>query len=141
MTNQDDFQIVDAWINYSKFHIRITKAINHVLMEHYHVGLTDFYFLYYLGESPENELQQSELQTLTQLSPSALSRMVSRLKEYKGVTILEKKPLPQDKRGYTIKLTESGKKLLKELITTLETNLNASLSKDDITHIYSLSTD
>ncbi|WP_042422779.1 hypothetical protein [Geomicrobium sp. JCM 19039] len=60
--------IIDAWMNYSKFHMRILKAMNHTLMEEYQLGMNDFYLLYFLGEADEGELQQSQLQTLMELS-------------------------------------------------------------------------
>lgn len=131
--------IIDAWMNYSKFHMRILKAMNHTLMEEYQLGMNDFYLLYFLGEADEGELQQSQLQTLMELSPSALSRMIVRLIKYKQLNIIEKHSLDHDKRGYAIRLTKTGKELLNQLHSTLEQKLNHSLTEEDLAHVLSLS--
>ncbi|GAK08107.1 hypothetical protein [Geomicrobium sp. JCM 19038] len=91
MMNSETINVVDAWINYSKFYTRLSKAMNHVIMEEYQLGMNDFYFLYFLGEAENQALQQAQLQALLQLSPSALSRMTTRLISYKGLNLIEKK--------------------------------------------------
>lgn len=139
MADQSKIHVMDAWINYSKFYTRISKAMNYLLLEQHQLGLNDFYFLYFLSEANNNELQQSELQSLVQLSPSALSRMVTRLLDYKGLTIIKKNALEHDKRGYAIQLTETGEELVKQLLAALETKLETSLKASDMKHIYSLS--
>ncbi len=56
MADQSKIHVMDAWINYSKFYTRISKAMNYLLLEQHQLGLNDFYFLYFLSEAKKQRI-------------------------------------------------------------------------------------
>ncbi|QVY62564.1 MarR family winged helix-turn-helix transcriptional regulator [Cytobacillus gottheilii] len=124
-------ELIQTWINFSKFHNRITRALDQVLQQKYQLGLNEFYFLIFLNEAQENKLRLSELQKMVGLSQSALSRLVSRLEQH-HLQVVERASFDQDKRSVYAVLTPSGGQYIVEIMKEINIVLEQSLSTKDI---------
>lgn len=127
-------ELIQTWINFSKFHNRITRALDQVLQQKYKLGLNEFYFLIFLNEAEEKKLRLSELQKMVGLSQSALSRLVSRLEQH-HLQVVERASFDQDKRSVYAVLTPSGGQYIVEIMKEINIVLEQSLSTKDILNL------
>ncbi len=127
-------ELIQTWINFSKFHNRITRTLDQVLQQKYQLGLNEFYFLIFLNEAQENKLRLSELQKMVGLSQSALSRLVSRLEQH-HLQVVERASFDQDKRSVYAVLTPSGGQYIVEIMKEINIVLEQSLSTKDILNL------
>lgn len=134
MNNPD--QLIHIWMNFSKFHNRIIRALDHVLQQKYQLGLNEFYLLLFLNETEEKQLRLSELQKMVGLSQSALSRLVSRLEQHHFHAV-KRASFPEDKRSVYAVLTPSGRKHILKIMKEVNIVLEQSLSTKDILHLKS----
>ncbi|WP_169871479.1 MarR family winged helix-turn-helix transcriptional regulator [Shouchella patagoniensis] len=132
--------LIDSWVHYAKFYARLSNALDSVLQQQYQLNINEFYLLYFLSQADQNKLRLSELHPKVGLSQSALSRLVSRMEDYRGEQIVTRSICEDDKRGTFIKLSASGETLLSSIRSTLDTTLNESLSSQDIEHILAIVT-
>lgn len=123
-------ELIEPWINFTKFHRRLNKALDHVLQQQYHLNLNEYYLLYHLSKAEQGQLRLSELKPKIGLSHSALSRLVTRLEHF-NKKIITKSTYDEDKRSNFIKITNEGEKLLISISETLNVTLNNSLSPQD----------
>ncbi|MGP4064040.1 MarR family winged helix-turn-helix transcriptional regulator [Oceanobacillus sp. M65] len=135
MNNPD--QLIHIWMNFSKFHNRITRALDHVLQQKYKLGLNEFYLLILLSEAEEKKLLLSELQKRISLSQSALSRLVSRLEQHHFHAV-KRASFAEDKRSVYAVLTPSGEQYIEDIIKEINVVLEQSLSTKDIVNLKSL---
>jgi len=80
--------------------------------------LNEFYVLYFLSQTPNQELRLNKLQEKIKLSQSAMSRLTQRL-ESKECRVIERTYCVQDKRGIYIRLTVNGQKLFSKNIMAI----------------------
>ncbi|WP_080844031.1 MarR family winged helix-turn-helix transcriptional regulator [Cytobacillus gottheilii] len=132
MNNSDE--LIQIWMNFSKFHNRITRALDQVLQQKYQLGLNEFYFLIFLNEAQEKKLRLSELQKMVGLSQSALSRLVSRLEQH-HLQVVERASFDKDKRSVYALLTPSGGQYIVEIMKEINIVLEQSLSTKDILNL------
>lgn len=132
MNNPD--QLIHIWMNFSKFHNRITRALEHVLQQKYQLGLNEFYLLILLNETEEKQLRLSELQNMVGLSQSALSRLVSRLEQHHFHAV-ERASFAEDKRSVYAVLTLSGQQYIVDIMKEVNAVLEQSLSTKDIMNL------
>lgn len=124
-------QLINTWVNFSKYHDRISNALNHALQEHYQLGLKEFYVLMFLNQSEDKKLRLSQLQKMVGLSQSAMSRLVSRLETH-SFHAVERLAYEDDKRGIFIALTLNGEQQINDIIKKVNDLLENSVSEKDI---------
>jgi DNA-binding MarR family transcriptional regulator len=127
-------QLIHTWINFSKFHNRITRALDHVLQQKYQLGLNEFYLLIFLNETEAKRLRLSELQNMVGLSQSALSRLVSRLEQHHFHAV-ERASFAEDKRSVYAVLTLSGQQCIVDIMKEVNVVLEQSLSTKDLINL------
>lgn len=134
--NESD-NLINTWVNFSKYHDRIASSLNHALQKRYQLGLKEFYVLMFLMQSKDKKLRLSQLQKMTGLSQSAMSRLVSRLETH-SFHAVERSAYEEDKRGVFITLTPSGEQQTADIIKEVNTLLSHSISEKDIINIKQL---
>lgn len=127
-------QLIHTWVNFSKFHKRITHSLDYFLQQKYHLGLNEFYFMMFLNETSEKKLRLSQLQNMIGLSQSALSRLVSRLEQH-HLKPVERASYAEDKRSVYAVLTPSGQQHINEIMNEVNNILQQSLSEKDINNL------
>ena len=127
-------QLIHAWVNFSKFHNRVTQSLDYFLQQKYHFGLNEFYLMMFLNETSEKKLRLSQLQNMISLSQSALSRLVSRLEQH-HLQPVERASYIDDKRSVYVVLTPSGQQHISTIQSEVNIILQESLSEKDISNI------
>ncbi|PYF01965.1 MarR family winged helix-turn-helix transcriptional regulator [Ureibacillus chungkukjangi] len=127
-------QLIHAWVNFSKFHNRVTQSLDYFLQQKYHFGLNEFYLMMLLNETSEKKLRLSQLQNMISLSQSALSRLVSRLEQH-HLQPVERTSYIDDKRSIYVVLTPSGQQHISTIQSEVNIILQESLSEKDISNI------
>lgn len=127
-------QLIHTWVNFSKFHNRITQSLDHLLQQKYQLSLNEFYLLMFLNENEEKKLRLAQLQNMVGLSQSALSRLVSRLERHHFHAV-ERASYAEDKRSVYAVLTPSGQQHIAEIIMEVNVILQHSLSIKDIKNL------
>ncbi|WP_077309233.1 MarR family winged helix-turn-helix transcriptional regulator [Terribacillus halophilus] len=130
--------LIETWFNFSKYYNRISNAIDYTLKDHFGLDIKEFTLLYTLSEVNEKKLRLQELHSKIDLSLSALSRMASRLQNYKDGELVSRVTSPDDKRSAYIVLSETGEELLKSMLKTIDEALHKSLLPKDISNIEEL---
>lgn len=131
--NQPD-QLIHTWVNFSKFHNRITHSLDYFLQQNYRLGLNEFYLMMFLNENSEKKLRLLQLQNMIGLSQSALSRLVSRLEQH-HLHPVERACYVEDKRSVYVVLTPSGQQHIVDILNEVNRILQQSLSDKDIRNI------
>lgn len=131
--NQPD-QLIHTWVNFSKFHNRITHSLDYFLQQKYHLCLNEFYLMMFLNENSEKKLRLLQLQNMIGLSQSALSRLVSRLEQH-DLHPVERACYVEDKRSVYVVLTPSGQQHIVDILNEVNRILHQSLSEKDIKNI------
>ncbi|WP_215534996.1 MarR family winged helix-turn-helix transcriptional regulator [Ureibacillus chungkukjangi] len=134
MTMNQPEQLIHAWVNFSKFHNRVTQSLDYFLQQKYHFGLNEFYLMMLLNETSEKKLRLSQLQNMISLSQSALSRLVSRLEQH-HLQPVERTSYIDDKRSIYVVLTPSGQQHISTIQSEVNIILQESLSEKDISNI------
>lgn len=128
-------ELFNAWINLTKYHERILKAMDYTLQSHYQLGIKEFYLLYYLAQSEQKKMRLSELVPKVGLSHSALSRLVTRLEQYRGESLVERKKDAVDKRSVDIFLLKKGEQFIKEMQLLINESLQKQMGEKDAENI------
>lgn len=130
--------LIETWFNFYKYYNRILNAIDYTLNDCFGLDIKEFMLLYTLSEADEKKLRLHELHSKIDLSLSALSRMASRLQNYKDGELVSRVTYPDDKRSAYIVLSEKGEELLKSMLKSIEEALQKSLSPKDISNLREL---
>ena len=134
----NDNELFATWINLTKYHNRLLKAMDYSLHHQFQLGMNEFYLLYFLAQTDEKKMRLSDLLPKVGLSHSALSRLVSRMEKYRGKSLVERKADEKDKRSVDVFLSEEGERLAEEMLSLLNSTLNKQLSEKDINKIKGL---
>ncbi|MFC7684905.1 MarR family winged helix-turn-helix transcriptional regulator [Ureibacillus sp. GCM10028918] len=134
MTMNQPEQLIYDWVNFSKFHNRVTQSLDYFLQQKYHFGLNEFYLMMFLNETSDKKLRLSQLQSMISLSQSALSRLVSRLEQH-HLQPVERASYIDDKRSVYVVLTPSGQQHIRTIQSEVNLILQESLSEKDISNI------
>lgn len=133
-----DIELFANWINLTKYHDRLLKAMDYSLHHQFQLGINEFYLLYFLAQTGEKKMRLSDLLPKVGLSHSALSRLVSRMEKYRGQSLVQRKTDERDKRSVVILLSEEGERLAEEMLSLLNSTLNKQLNEKDINKIKGL---
>ncbi|MFD1065100.1 MarR family winged helix-turn-helix transcriptional regulator [Oceanobacillus locisalsi] len=124
-----------AWIHLSKYYDRILKAMDFTLQDQYQLGIKEFYLMYYLAQSEQKKMRLSELVPKVGLSHSALSRLVTRLEQYRGEPLVERQKDGKDKRSVDILLLPKGEQYTEEMQSLISASLQKQMSEKDMQNI------
>ena len=128
-------ELFNAWINLTKYHDRILKSMDYTLQDHFQLGIKEFYLMYYLAQSEHKKIRLSDLVPKVGLSHSALSRLVSRLEQHRGGSLVERQTDANDKRSVDIFLMEKGEQFIREMRLLINDSLRSRMSEKDIQNI------
>lgn len=115
---------LEKWFDFNRRQVEIETILEQTIAEQSQQSLTlnEFYLLHFLNQAQEKSLRQIDLPDKLHLSPSAVSRMVTRL-EVKNCALLSRKCCDQDKRASFICLTSEGQTTLAYLQKAVEESL------------------
>lgn len=131
--NNDD--IFNTWMNLTKYYDRILKAMDYTLQGQFQLGMKEFYLMYYLAQSEQKKVKLSDLVPKVGLSHSALSRLVTRLEQHRGESLVERQTDANDKRSVYIFLMKKGEQRLHEMQILFNDSLQSRMSEKDIQNI------
>ncbi|HYO20734.1 MAG TPA: MarR family transcriptional regulator [Dermatophilaceae bacterium] len=98
-----------AWLTFRRAAVEVLAVLDADLQQHVQIGFTDFDALIWLLNSPDNTMRMADLARAVSRSPSALTRMVSRLETRHLVTRNR-----HSATDVTVTLTDEGRALLDE---------------------------
>lgn len=128
-------ELFNAWMNLTKYHDRILKAMDYTLQDHYQLGIKEFYLMHYLTQSEQMKMRLSDLVPKVGLSHSALSRLVTRLEQHRAGRLVERQTDAKDKRSVDIFLMKEGAELIQEMQNLINNRLQSQMSEKDIQNI------
>ncbi|MBY7142085.1 MarR family transcriptional regulator [Virgibacillus sp. NKC19-3] len=131
----NDNELFNAWISLTKYHDRLLKAMDYTLQSQFQLGIKEFYLMYHLAQSEQKKMRLSELVPKVGLSHSALSRLVTRLEQYRGESLVERQKDTNDKRSVDIILINKGEQIIQEMQSLISASLQKQMSKKDIQNI------
>jgi DNA-binding MarR family transcriptional regulator len=101
-----DTELVESWRWLLERHARTCSALERRLQHEHGLGVSEYEVLERLASSDKDARRMQELAEAVHLSQSALSRVVARL-EADG--LVKRGMCPEDRRGITACLTDSGR--------------------------------
>ena len=115
---------LEKWFDFNRRQVELEALLEQTIAEQSDQSLTlkEFYLLHFLNQAQEKSLRQIDLPDKLHLSPSAVSRMVSRL-EAKNCALLSRRCCDQVKRASFICLTKEGQTTLAYLQKAVEESL------------------
>jgi DNA-binding MarR family transcriptional regulator len=128
-------ELFNAWVSLTKYHDRLLKAMDYTLKDQFQLGMKEFYLMYYLAQSEQKKMRLSDLVPKVGLSHSALSRLVTRLEQYRVGSLVERQTGPNDKRSVDIFLMKKGEQVIYEMQMLINDSLLSQLSEKDIQNI------
>ena len=120
---------LEKWFDFNRRQVELEAILEQTIAEQSDQSLTlkEFYLLHFLNQAQEKSLRQIDLPDKLHLSPSAVSRMVTRL-EAKNCGLLSRRCCDQDKRASFICLTKEGQTTLAYLQKAVEESLETKAS-------------
>jgi DNA-binding MarR family transcriptional regulator len=128
-------ELFNAWVSLTKYHDRLLKAMDYTLKDQFQLGMKEFYLMYNLAQSEQKKMRLSDLVPKVGLSHSALSRLVTRLEQYRVGSLVERQTGPNDKRSVDIFLMKKGEQVIYEMQMLINDSLLSQLSEKDIQNI------
>jgi DNA-binding MarR family transcriptional regulator len=128
-------ELFHAWINLTKYHDRILKTLDYTLQNQFQLGIKEFYLMYYLAQSEHKKMNLSDLVPKVSLSHSALSRLVTRLEQYRAGALVKRQTSVNDKRSVEIFLMRKGEETFHEMQMLINDRLQSQMSEKDIQNI------
>jgi DNA-binding MarR family transcriptional regulator len=126
-----------AWLAFRKAAVELIAVLDADLQEHLQIGFTDFDALVRLLNAPDHTMRMADLARAVSRSPSALTRMVSRLESRRFVTRSRHSPTE-----VTVTLAAVGHTVLDEAaprhLALVEQLFWSPLTADERTQIGSL---
>ena len=124
-----DVTYLEKWFDFNRRQVELEAILEQTIAKQSDQSLTlkEFYLLHFLNQAQEKSLRQIDLPDKLHLSPSAVSRMVSRL-EAKNCALLSRRCCDQDKRASFICLTKEGQTTLAYLQKAVEESLETKAS-------------
>jgi len=117
--------LTDAWRQLSSRYAAVSGALGSELEERHGLSLHEFEVLARLASDDHEQHRMQELADATQLTQSALSRLVARL-EQEG--LVKRSMCDVDRRGIFACLSERGRKRYEQALPTYRAVLSESLA-------------
>lgn len=105
------------WHQLAAVHAQVAGPVERALHRRFGIGIAELNSLMALADAPDGELRMLELNDVTYLNQSSVSRMVVRL-ERAGLT--ERRSCEQDRRGVYTGITERGARVLRDALPVYE---------------------
>ena len=93
------------WQGMLRAHALVIRALDETLARRHGLAVSEFDVLITLANAPDRELRMSELAERVMLSPSGLTRLVTRLE---NAGLVRRRPSGDDGRSYLSCLTDQG---------------------------------
>jgi DNA-binding MarR family transcriptional regulator len=114
------------WSQLVAVHARVGGSVERTLQRRFGIGTSELQALIALAQSPDGELRMQELNDVTFLNQSSVSRMVARLER---AGLAERRSCEQDRRGVFTGITDSGTKVLRAAMPVYEGSLRESFDQ------------
>ncbi len=114
-TGSKQSRLVDEWRELQNRHAAVSCALDRALQDGHDIGLSDFEILDRLVDAERGRSRMSDLAHDIYLSQSALSRAVARLEDD---GLVERSMCPDDRRALFVCLSEKGRKLYDDAVST-----------------------
>jgi DNA-binding MarR family transcriptional regulator len=108
------------WSQLLAVHAKVANSVERVLQRRFGIGISELHSLIALAEAPAGELRMLELNDVTFLNQSSVSRMVVRLER---AGLAERRLCEQDRRGVYTGITERGALVLRDALPVYEGSL------------------
>lgn len=118
---------IEKWTNLCNFQYQVKNELQATLKP-LDLDLNEYFVLYWLNKEADKTLRFNELETKIDLSQSALSRMIGRMRA-KDCGAIEQIVCADDKRGRYLKLTALGKTKLEQAQKVVDEVLTESFKQ------------
>lgn len=114
------------WSQLVAVHARIGGSVERTLQRRFGIGTSELQALLALARAPAGELRMQELNDVTFLNQSSVSRLVARLER---AGLAERRLCEQDRRGVYTGITDSGAQVLRDAVPVYEGSLRESFDQ------------
>jgi len=114
------------WSQLVAVHARVGGSVERALQRRFGIGTSELQALIALAQSPGGELRMQELNDVTFLNQSSVSRMVARLER---AGLAERRSCEQDRRGVYTGITDIGARVLRAALPVYEGSLRESFDQ------------
>jgi DNA-binding MarR family transcriptional regulator len=125
-TARDTAHDMALWSQLVAVHARVGGSVERTLQRRFGIGTTELQALIALAQSPDGELRMQELNDVTFLNQSSVSRLVARLER---AGLAERRSCEQDRRGVFTGITDSGARVLRSALPVYEGSLRESFDQ------------
>src|ERR1700743_1836250 len=114
------------WSQLVAVHARVGGSVERTLQRRFGIGTSELQALIALAQSPDGELRMQELNDVTFLNQSSVSRLVARLER---AGLAERRSCEQDRRGVYTGITDTGARVLRAAMPVYEGSLRESFDQ------------
>ena len=114
------------WSQLVAVHARVGGSVERILQRRFGIGTSELQALMALAQAPAGELRMQELNDVTFLNQSSVSRMVARLER---AGLAERRSCEQDRRGVYTGITDMGARVLRAAMPVYEGSLRESFDQ------------
>jgi DNA-binding MarR family transcriptional regulator len=114
------------WSQLVAVHARVGGSVERILQRRFGIGTSELQALIALAQAPAGELRMQELNDVTFLNQSSVSRMVARLER---AGLAERRSCEQDRRGVYTGITDMGARVLRAAMPVYEGSLRESFDQ------------
>jgi DNA-binding MarR family transcriptional regulator len=114
------------WSELDALHARVGGNVEKVLQRRFGIGTSELRALVALDNSPDGELRMQDLNDVTSLNPSSVSRLVARLER---AGLAERRLCEQDRRGVYTGITATGARVLRDAVPVFEGSLREAFDQ------------
>jgi len=104
------------WTQLAAVHAKVGGSVERILQRRFGIGSSELQALMALAEAPDGQLRMLELNDVTLLNQSSVSRMVVRMER---AGLAERRLCERDRRGVYTGITDHGADLLRDAVGIL----------------------
>jgi len=108
---------VSLWFQLAGVHARVAGPVERALHRRFGIGIAELHSLIALADAPDGELRMLELNDVTLLNQSSVSRMVVRMER---AGLAERRLCERDRRGVYTGITDHGTHVLRDAVPVYE---------------------
>jgi DNA-binding MarR family transcriptional regulator len=114
------------WSQLVAVHAKVAGSVERLLQRRFGIGTSELQALLALAQAPAGELRMHELNDVTFLNQSSVSRMVARLER---AGLAERRSCEQDRRCVYTGITDNGARVLRAAMPVYEGSLRESFDQ------------